>query len=257
MSSSGIAAPIFRNRILTSLAAEDLAILRPHLARVSLLLSQVLHERNRPISDVFFVEQGMVSLTADTSDVGEVEVGLIGREGFVGGSVLLNPEAIAVHRAVVQAGGYAYRISADVLCRAVDHLPMLRRNCLRYLELLLVQTSQAAACNARHNLPERLARWLSMVRDRLDDDEMPMTQEFLAVMLGVRRAGVSVATGTLQSAGLIRQSRGRIRVMDRAGLAAAACNCYHILRQTSTVAPAGPQPEGRQRPVPSYGMAQT
>ena len=175
---------------------------------------QVLHEANSSIADVFFIENGVVSLTADTHDLGRVEVGLLGREGFAGASVILNADPWSVHRAFSQVPGEVYRLSSTALRSAVEQSESLRDLCLRHVEMLMVQTSQVAACNARHNLPERLARWLLMVRDRTDSDNLPMTQEFLSVMLGVRRPGVSVAASTLQTAGLIRVLRGHVLILD-------------------------------------------
>ena len=172
--------PLFRNEILCALPDSEINLLRPHLKQVALTSGQVLHEPNSPIKDLFFVEKGLVSLTADTHDHGPVEVGLTGREGLVGASVILNPKSYSVHRAFTQAEGDAYRSSSTVQRSAVGRSATLRDRCLRHLEMLMVQTSQAAACNARHNLPERLARWLLMVRDRIDSDDLPMTQEFLS-----------------------------------------------------------------------------
>jgi len=192
------------------------------------------------------MESGIASLSADTLDEGQVEVGLTGREGFVGASVVLNPNAFAVHRAFVQVSGSAYRMSAVAFRASIQQSDRLRDHCLRYVELLMVQTSQAAACNARHNLPERLARWLLMTRDRVDTDDLPVTQEFLSIMLGVRRAGVSLAANALQAVGLIRQSRGRITIIDNAGLKAASCDCYRIIQQSrDRILPLAPeQPRG-------------
>jgi len=221
----------FRNEILAALPIEDIEVLRPNLSRVSLVSRQVLHERGSRINDVFFIEEGLASLTADTVDQGQVEVGLTGREGLVGSSVLLNPNAVAIHEAFVQASGSAYRLNADAFRGVVRRSDTLRDRCLRYVETLMIQTSQTAACNARHNLPQRLARWLLTVRDRLDTDALPVTQEFLAAMLGVRRAGVSLAANTLQTGGLVRQSRGHITILDRDGLAAASCDCYRIIER--------------------------
>jgi CRP-like cAMP-binding protein len=141
----------------------------------------------------------------------------------VGASVLLNPEAIAVHKAFIQTAGAAWRIRAATLRQAIEQSPTLRDRLLRYVQFLMVQTAQSAACNARHDVPARLARWLLLTRDRLDGDELPLRQEFLSLMLGVRRSGVSVAASTLQAGNLIRQHRGRITVLDRAGLEAASC----------------------------------
>src|SRR5215472_4548702 len=191
----------FRNDIRAALPVTAVEQLRPDLTHMTLVSGQALYEPGDPIVDVFFVSAGVVSLTANTHDHGHVEVGLTGREGFVGAQVMLNPQPYATHRAVTQVPGGAYRMGSVAFRSAIDRSAVLRDRCLRYVETLMVQTSQVAACNARHNLPERLARWLLMVRDRLDDSNLPMTQEFLSVMLGVRRSGVSVAASTLQAGG--------------------------------------------------------
>ncbi len=189
-----------RNELLAALPGDVLAQLRPHLRRASLVFEQEVHGIGNPVDSVYFPESGLVSLTADTGDNGWVEVGLTGREGMVGVSALLNPDAVAVHRALVQIAGTALRVDAVTLRRQMDQQPALRDRCLRYSQFLMVQTSQAAACNARHELPERLARWLLMTRDRVDSDEVPMTQEFLSYMLGVRRAGPGRGVGDRERA---------------------------------------------------------
>jgi CRP-like cAMP-binding protein len=222
-------ATTYKNVVLSSVAASDIEGLQQHLSYVSLTAEQVLHEPNSRMTDVFFVEEGMVSLTADTFDEGRVEVGLIGREGFVGSSAALNDEPFAMHRSFVQAPGFAFRMSCTELRSAMDQSATFRRSCLRSVEMLMKQTSQVAACNARHSLPERLARWLLMVRDRIDSDDLPMTQKFLSMMLGVRRPGVTVAAATLQAGGLIRQARGHITIADYDGLLAASCECYRVI----------------------------
>ena len=221
----------YRNHILAALPTTEIELLRPHLSRMTMVAGQVLHEANSPIADVFFIENGVISLTADTRDLGRVEVGLLGREGFAGASVLLNADPWSVHRAFSQVPGEVCRMSSKALRSAVEQSESLRERCLRHVEMLMVQTSQVAACNARHNLPERLARWLLMVRDRTDSDNLPMTQEFLSVMLGVRRSGVSVAASTLQAAGLVRILRGHVLILDHDGLATAACDCYRMIQQ--------------------------
>ena len=226
------ARPAFRNRLLATLAPAALERLRPHLlGPVELAQGQTLHVRGDPVADVFFPEAGLVSLTAGTPD-GDVEVGLTGREGLVGAAVLLDPEAVAVHQAFVQIPGAAWRVPTPALREAVEQSPDLREHLLRYVQSLMVQSGQAAACNARHAVPERLARWLLMAHDRVDGDELPLRQEAVSLMLGVRREGVSVAAGELQASGLIRQSRGRITVLDRPGLEAAACGCYRAVRDS-------------------------
>ena len=144
---------------------------------------------------------------------------------------MLNRKPYSVHRAFIHPGA-AYHMSSAALRTATDGSVDLRDRCLQYIDFLLVQTVQVAACNARHNLPERLARWLLMVRDRMDSESLPMTQEFLSVMLGVRRSGVSVAANTLQAGGLIRLQRGHVLILDHEGLAAASCDRYRIIQSS-------------------------
>ncbi len=221
----------FRNELLQALPPDELALVRPCLLPVTLVLSQILHEAEAPIDEVYFLEAGLVSLTADTSDNGFVEVGMTGREGFVGITVLLNPEPLSVHRAFVQIPGRAYRVRAKTFRELTETLPVLRDRCLRTIQVMLMQSSQIAACNARHDLPGRLARWLLMSRDRIDGNDLPVTQEFLSYMLGVRRAGISVVANSLQAQGLIRQSRGRITILDHSGLEGKACACYRVIER--------------------------
>jgi CRP-like cAMP-binding protein len=233
--------PGVRNQLLAALPTEDLERLRPRLRRVTLVMDQVLHEVGSAIDEVYFIEEGIVSLIADTRDGGLVEVGMTGRDGVIGTPVLLSRDAIAVHRTVVQIPGAAYRLDRAGFQDAVDMFQVLQDRCRRYLHQVMVETSQAAACNARHELLPRLARWVLATHDRVDGDDLPMTQEYLSLMLGVRRAGVSVATHMLQSKGIIRQSRGRLTVLDRARLTAEACSCYQLIessrRQIMNAAP--------------------
>ena len=225
-------ADLFFNAILAALSEEDVKQLRPHIQRVTLVLEQVLHEAGEQIDHVYFPESGVVSLTADTRDNGLVEVGMTGREGIVGASASLNPDATAVHRALVQVPGSAIRMRTTAFRDMLDRSATFRDRCLRYVQVLMIQVSQTAACNARHELTGRLARWLLMSQDKLDTNEMPMTQEFLALMLGVRRTGVSLIANALQSTGAIRQSRGRITIVDRTKLENEACNCYRLIEDS-------------------------
>jgi CRP-like cAMP-binding protein len=180
---------------------------------------------------VVFPETGLVSLTVNTLDGGgSAEVAMTGREGLVGAAVLLDPEAVATHEAFVQIPGSAWRVPTQVVRAAVERSPALRERLLRYVQFLMVQTAQAAACNARHSLSRRLARWLLTAHDRVDGDELALRQETVSLMLGVRREGVNLAAHSLQHSGLIRQARGRITVLDRPGLEAAACGCYRAVR---------------------------
>ena len=202
------ARPRFRNRLLAALAPAALETLRPHLfGPVELAQGQTLHRRGYPVADVFFPEAGLASLTAGTMD-GDVEVGLTGREGLVGAAVLLDPEAVAVHEAFVQIPGAAWRVPTSALRGAVEQSPTLREHLLRYVQSLMVQSGQTAACNARHSVPQRLARWLLMAHDRVDGDELALRQEAVSLMLGVRREGVSVAAGGSAARRRLRK-RGR------------------------------------------------
>lgn len=218
--------PMFRNRLLQSLPAEELRRLRPHLARVRLAGGDILHRAGHPVEQAYFIEQGYVSMMAEAGDAGPAEVGLIGRDSMVGSAVLLAAAPASSLQAVVQMPGTAYCIRADILHASLEHAPALRRAIRQALETLVAQLAQIAACNSRHTLPERLARWLLMAHDRVDGDELPLTQEALAVMLAVRRPGVTIAISTLHAAGLLRHSRGRIVIRDRLGLEASACACY-------------------------------
>jgi CRP-like cAMP-binding protein len=224
--------PVYCNKLLAALPVGDIERLRQHLHRVPLVLEQVLHEVGHPLENVYFVEDGLVSLTANTGDNGLVEVGMTGREGLVGTAALLSPHSHAIHRALVQIGGSAWRMQSAVLREMMEQSPALRDRCFRYLQVVMAQTSQSAACNARHALPERLARWLLMSRDRADGDTIPMTQEFLSYMLGVRRAGVSIAVTALHARGLIQQSRGHMTILDRVGLEQQSCTCYRLIEDS-------------------------
>ena len=217
-----------RNRILASLSPEDAERLRPHLENVPLALGQVLIERLEPIDHVYFIEAGISSDTAVTAEGEEMEVGIVGPEGLVGVAAVLGVDMTS-NRSFMQAPGMAQRIRADELRRAMDESPALRRVLNRYVHAFLAQTSQSAGCNGRHNLDQRLARWLLMAQDRLGDD-LPLTHEFLSVMLGVRRSGVTIALRALAQAGIVEQKRGHVRILDRARLEALSCLCYRVVK---------------------------
>ena len=222
---------IFRNTVLAELPAAELALLRPHLIRTSLVNGQPIHEAGERIDQVYFFEHGFASMVAVADDGGgSVEVGLVGFDGMVGLGVLLNSSAIAFNRNMVQMPGVAYRMSTTALLAAVEQAPSLRAMLLRGLEVLMAQVAQTAACNSRHALPQRCARWLLLAHDRVEGDELRLTQEFLSLMLAVRRSGVTVALQTLQAEGFVRSGRGRILVCDRVGLEAAACECYERVK---------------------------
>ncbi|MGI4940622.1 MAG: Crp/Fnr family transcriptional regulator [Janthinobacterium lividum] len=221
----------FANEILAALPPAELSALRPHLLRVRMVNGQGLHEPGERIEHVYFFESGLASMVAVAQDEGiGVEVGVIGPEGMVGLTTLLDPEATAFNRAMVQMPGIAYRMPAATLRTCLDEAPILRRRLLRRLDSFVALVSQTAACNSRHSINERCARWLLLAHDRNDGDELPLTQEFLATMLAVRRSGVTVALGALREAGLVHNGRGRIMICDRPGLEASACECYGRVR---------------------------
>ena len=217
------------NCLLAALAPAELARLRPHLDLVILPQRQVLSEPHKPIEHAYFPQQGFISLVQPMADKSMVEVGIIGREGLVGSPVLLGANTSPV-MAMVQAPGPALRIPASVLLKEVASSAELSGLLLRYVQALHVQVAQTAACNGRHTLPERLARWLLTAHDRVAGDDLPLSHELLAMMLGMRRSGVTVAVGALKKAGLINNGHARITILDRQGLEAAACECYRAVR---------------------------
>jgi CRP-like cAMP-binding protein len=210
------------------LAPGDLDVLGAQLEPVPLRHKQTLSKPGTPIEHVYFVEEGMISLVQPLQGA-MIEVGIIGQEGFFGVPVLLGAETSPLE-AMVQIPGSALRIEAGAFREEAGRSAALSGLLLRYAQALHVQVSVLAACNGRHALTERLARWLLMARDRAPDDELPLSHEFLSMMLGVRRAGVTVAVGTLKAAGLIRNSHGRVTIIDRDALGAASCECYSIVR---------------------------
>jgi CRP-like cAMP-binding protein len=219
-----------RNRLLAVLPPDDFALLARSLKLVILEFKRVLYEPGQPIESVYFIESGLVSILAPTGDGDFAEVGLVGREGLVGLPVVLGADSSATET-LVQMQGVALRVQGAALNEALDRSAPLRRLLLHYVHAFHNQVTQTAACNGNHTLDERLARWLLMVHDRAEGDTFPMTQEFMSMMLGVRRAGVSVTANILQKAGAITYHHGTMTVTNRAILQGAACKCYGIMRQ--------------------------
>jgi CRP-like cAMP-binding protein len=213
------------NRILIRLERSDLALLEPHLERTELPLRKHLETRNRRIDLVYFLESGIASVVANGADESSIEVGLIGREGVTGIAVILGAEH-APHATFMQVAGSGLSIPSDALRQAMLQSPSLHRVLMRYAHAFFIQTTYTALTNGRSKVEERLARWLLMARDRVDGDELPLTHEFLSIMLGVRRPGVTSALRTLREAGLIEHRRGMIRVIDRDGLQKASNGAY-------------------------------
>jgi CRP-like cAMP-binding protein len=190
----------------------------------------VLYEPGDATGHVYFPNDCLISLLAEAEGNGAVEVGMVGREGMVGIPLALGRSTFPV-RALVQGGGSAMRMSAKRFAAELKKNGGLKRQLDRCIYVSMVTAMQIVACNKSHALAQRLARWLLMMRDRVGSDEFPLTQEFLASMLGVRRAGVTEAAGVLQGRGLIRYSRGRIRILQTEGLRAASCRCYEVIRK--------------------------
>jgi CRP-like cAMP-binding protein len=205
------------NRLLSGLSPEDFAILQPNLKRVELPLRKQLERAQRLIDQIYFPESGFASVVARRSDDRGIEVGLIGREGMTGLAVLLSDDR-SPHDTFMQSAGEGVRIAASSLRRAMEQSRTLHRTLMRYAHAFLLQTTYTAMVNGRSKIEERLARWLLMAHDRVGQDEIALTHEFLAVMLGVRRPGVTVALKLLEAAGLIRTRRGIISLIDRQGL---------------------------------------
>jgi CRP-like cAMP-binding protein len=219
-----------KNLILAALPRHEYQRLLSHLEFVPLPLGEILYQSGDLIRHVYFPDHGLVSLVTHMNDGTTIEVGLIGRDGMVGIPVLLGDE-IAFEEAIVQIAGGAMRMRSSVLKEAAkrNHNPLLTQ-LLLYTRTLMKQVAQTAACNRLHTVEERLSRWLLMCHDRMESDELPLTQEYISNMLGMRRASVSVAATQLQTEGLIRYSRGHISILDRDGLEASACECYRAVK---------------------------
>jgi CRP-like cAMP-binding protein len=217
-----------RNNILLSLHGADRERLAKHLTPIDLPLRLVLQTPEVAIEHCYFVESGVVSMVAVLADGAPIEIGVVGSEGLVGLPALLGA-AKAPSLGIVQLPGAALRIETRVLIEAFDESPAIRKVILRYAQAMHTQVAQTAACNSRHDSEQRLARWLLMAHDRVQEAVLPLTQEFLSMMLGIRRQQVSLAAAALQKAGLINYRHGRIELLDRAGMEDVACECYSVV----------------------------
>jgi CRP-like cAMP-binding protein len=223
------ASPRFENRLLALMDGDELRELRPDLERVYLKQGTVLIEPNEPIRFVHFPIDALASLVTVFEDGTTVEAGSAGREGMTGVPVILNAKMTPM-QTLIQVAGEVYRLPAARLKEAFDRHGPLYVALTRYVHTLFVVASQSAACNRRHTVEARLCRWLLMSSDGIGSDEINITQEYLAAMLGVRRPGVTEAAVKLQGEGLIRYVRGFVEIVDRPRLEAAACECYHMVR---------------------------
>ena len=217
------------NRLLSVLPSDVLERLRPHLEPVTLAFRENLYKADEPVSHVYFLCSAVCSLILTLEGGATIEVGTIGNEGMVGLQVFLGADSVP-GEAFCQIPGQALRLPADILVRETADGGLLHDLLQRYTQALMNLISQSAACNRGHSIDERCARWLLMTHDRVGADRFALTQQFLAQMLGVRRASVNAAASILQRAGFIRYSRGVITVTDRPGLESAACACYRIVR---------------------------
>jgi CRP-like cAMP-binding protein len=217
------------NKILLGLPAKEAEMLFPKLEFVRLKVHHVLHEPGDSLKSAYFPNSGLVSILSVFPDGKCVEVGLVGKEGFIG-LPLVAGFRTANTRAIIQIEASAFRVDADTLSGILQQSRALDRRLQQFSQVLAMEVTQVAACNRLHEVNERLARWLLMSADRVDSNCVPLTQEFLANMLGTRRSSVTVAAGMLEAAGLIANSRGRVDIIDRPRLEEAACDCYQIMR---------------------------
>ena len=242
------ASPV-RNDILRALLSSEYKHLRPMLERVELKLGELIYRADQPIEHVYFPEQAVVAMIDTVEDGSTVEVGIIGHEGMVGINIFLG-SLITPDKAMVQMSGSAMRMKTGELRKELRFGSPLQRLLLRYTQAFLAVISQSVGCSQHHSVAQRLARWLLTMHHYAESSEFEMKQEFIAAMLGSRRVGVTEAAGKLQEAGLITYSRGRIRILDQAGLKKKSCECYRFIRK---------QFDGLLTDVPRFlsGKAQT
>ena len=221
-----------QNTILRSLPSKELNSVLTTSEFVELPTHTVLNEMSEPIAFAYFIESGLASVLNVMEDGKSVEVGLTGREGFVGLPLLVGFTS-SPSRVIMQIDGSGLRISVKDFAAVLSECPALEKSLQRFSQEMGVQATQVAACNRLHEVDERLARWLLMSQDRIDGNIVPLTQEFLAHMLGTRRASVTLAAGMLQKAGLITYSRGEVRIENRKELEDAACECYSAINRQS------------------------
>jgi CRP-like cAMP-binding protein len=218
-----------QNRLLAALPAPEYERLLPHLELVPMPLGEVLYESGGRLQHVYFPTTSIVSLLYVLENGASAEIAVVGNEGILGISLFMGGETTP-SRAIVQSAGFGYRLKSQMLKQEFNRAGPMLRLLLRYTQALITQMTQTAVCNRHHSVEQQLCRWLLLSLDRLPNDEVSMTQELIANMLGVRREGVTEAAGKLQRAGLIRYSRGRIEVLDRPGLEKAVCECYQVVK---------------------------
>lgn len=218
-----------QNAILATLPEAEFALLRPHLTLVPLKRNEIVHDALRYPDAAYFIESGVVSRVVRTARDGPVEVAVVGKFGFLGVSLVLGAVQ-SMQRSVVRVPGRALRIEAQIFRDILRQSPVTRDHMLRYVQVLMALNAQIALCNARHEIGERVARWLLLAQDRIESDVVPVTHGLIASALGVRRPSVSMALADLDAKGIIAGSRGAIRIHDIDGLRQSACECDKILK---------------------------
>lgn len=219
-----------QNRLLTILSRELHEKLIPNLKEVSLSRGQILHAPGETIRDLYFPLDCLLSITITMSDGVTAEAGMVGNREILGVNAFMGGRETTQTEYVVQIAGRAMKIEASILRQEFEQNKELRDVLLRYTQAFIAQISQTTACNRLHILEQRLARWLLEAQDRINSDELALTQEFISDMLGVRRAGVTQAAQKLQDNGLIQYHRGHVRILDQQGLEAASCECFHVVK---------------------------
>jgi CRP-like cAMP-binding protein len=220
----------YKNRILASLSKAELSRLSPYLSQEELRSGKTLMESNQEITFAYFLETGLASVVVAMANGNMVETGVIGNDGLVGFPVLLGTRSTPM-RTFMQIPGRGFKIKIQHLVEEFERSGALYKKINHYVQAILVQTGQTAACNRLHDIAERLARWLLMCHDRMETDTFTITHEFLGHMLGTPRSTVTIAAGILHEAGLVDYSRGKVLVKDRKGLEKAACECYQTIRK--------------------------
>ena len=218
-----------QNHLLAALPSGDYQRLASHLELVPMKLGEVLYESGVQLRYVYFPTTSILSLLYVMEDGASAEIAIVGNEGILGISLFMGGESTP-SRAVVQSAGHAFRLKAALLKNEFGRFGPTMHLLLRYTQALITQMAQTAVCNRHHSVDQQLCRWLLLSLDRLQTNELSMTQELIANMLGVRREGVTEAAGKLQNAGLISYQRGRITVLDRPGLEARSCECYQVVK---------------------------
>lgn len=218
------------NQMLAALPHEEYRLLQPYIELVALPRGKTIYNAGDPITHVYFVMRGLISLISSTESGAQVEVGMIGKEGIVGVPVVLNAKT-SLYRVLVQVPGVGMKLKASAFREEFRRGGQLQELTLRYVDTVLMQLTQSAVCNRFHTTEHRLCRWLLVCRDRLASNYIPLTQEFISYMLGAPRTSVTATASALQKENLITYSRGKITILDGEGLEARSCECYRIVRK--------------------------